>query len=275
MKVFITGIRGFLGSHLAAALGARGHQVRGSSALPGNLPCLRIGEPVDPAVFGDADTVVHCAYERRAGTEALNIAGARLLFAAAAGRRRVFISSHSARADAVSEYGRSKYVIGQFWLAGGGTVVRPGLVIGAGGSFGRSLTAIRGSRLIPLIDGGRDPVAVIAICDFSEAMVNVLEGGNLHEYNLFNAAMPRMREIVETVLRLDGRRAAILPVPFAAAFALVRAAETLHIPVPFNSGSLRTLKLNRHPVHVSNLIDVLSGGTGLEEALRRSVAVVT
>ena len=32
MKVFITGIRGFLGSNLAAALEARGHEVLGSSA---------------------------------------------------------------------------------------------------------------------------------------------------------------------------------------------------------------------------------------------------
>ena len=46
MKIFIIGIRGFLGSNLARALESRGHEVRGSSR-----ETIPIGDPVSPALF--------------------------------------------------------------------------------------------------------------------------------------------------------------------------------------------------------------------------------
>ncbi len=273
MKVFITGIRGFLGSNLAAALEARGHRVLGSSSAAGDALRMRIGEPVDPAVFGDADTIVHCAHDFRPGTLELNVAGSQLLFDAGRGRHRILISSHSARRDAVTEYGMSKYRIERFYLGEEETVVRPGLVIGAGGLFGRNLRTMRSLRIIPLIDGGRDAVPVVAISDFSEAMVNMIESGRRSVYNLFNKFMPGMREIVETVLRLQGRRALLVPLPYSLTFAAVRAAERLHVPLPFNSGSLRALKLNRKCVHQSDLPKLLNRETSLDAAIAHALGI--
>jgi nucleoside-diphosphate-sugar epimerase len=277
MKVFITGIGGFLGSNLARALEARGHEVIGSSrdGLNGaaNTARMRLGEPVDPVVFADADTIVHCAHDFRPGMLEVNVAGSRLLFSAGEGRRRIFVSSHSAREDAVGEYGIAKYRIERIYLAGGETVVRPGLVIGSGGLFGRYLRTIRNLRIVPLVDGGRDPVPVLAIADFSETMAALIESGRRSAYNLFNATMPSMRELVDTVLRLERRGALVVPLPFALAVAATKAAARLKVPGAFNAESLGTLRLNRRPVHESDLLKLSSRETSIEDAIARALGI--
>jgi nucleoside-diphosphate-sugar epimerase len=287
MKVFITGIRGFLGSNLAGALEARGHEVTGSSRdgsdVERSTARIRLGEPVDPAAFDDADTIVHCAHDFRPGAMELNVAGSRLLFDAGKGRHRIFVSSHSAREDAVGEYGISKYRIERIYLdrdapagglAGGETVVRPGLVIGSGGLFGRSLRTIRNLRIIPLVDGGRDPVPVLAIADFCEAMINLIESGRRSAYNLFNATMPSMREILDTVLRLEARRTLVAPLPYALTLAAVKAAGRLSVPLAINAESLRTLRLNRRPVHESDLLKLVSRETNFKDAIARALGMM-
>jgi nucleoside-diphosphate-sugar epimerase len=271
MKIFITGIRSFLGANLAHTLEARGHRVSGSSSEATHIARLRIGEPVDPAIFADTDTVIHCAHDFLPGAMERNVRGSRLILEAAGARRQIFMSSHSARPDAVSEYGIAKYRIERDYLEAGQTVLRPGLVIGAGGMFARHLHMIRNSRVIPLVDGGSDPVAVFALSDFSAVMTKVVETGGQLVLNLFNRTEPTMREIVDTVLRLSHQRALIVPVKYSLAAIGVTAAERLRLPLSFNSGSLRTMKLNRKRVHESNLLGLLNGETDLETAIAQSL----
>ena len=271
MKIFITGIRSFLGANLARTLEARGHRVSGSSSEATHLARLRIGEPVDPAIFADTDTVIHCAHDFLPGGLERNVRGSRLILEAAGERRQIFVSSHSARQDAVSEYGIAKYRIERDYLEAAQTVVRPGLVIGPGGMFGRHLHMIRNSRVIPLVDGGSDPVAVLALSDFSLAMTKVVEASGQLVLNLFNRIEPPMREIVDTVLRVDHRRALIIPVPYSLAAGGVAVAECLRLPLSFNSGSLSTMKLNRKRIHESNLREILGSETDLETAIAQSL----
>ena len=81
-----------------------------------------------------------------------------------------------------------------------------------------------------------------------------------------------MREIVETALRLRQRRALILPIPYTLAAFAVGAAERFRLPLSFNSGSLRAMKLNRKRLHESNLRSLLGDETDLETAIARSLA---
>lgn len=273
MNIFITGIRGFLGSNLARTLEARGHRVLGSSSEANDIARLRLGESVDPAIFCDSDTVIHCAHDFQRGALERNMHGSRLIFQAAGARRQIFISSHSAREDAVSEYGIAKYRVERLYLEAGQTVVRPGLVLGPGGMFGRHVRMVRCSRIIPLIDGGSHPVAVLALADFCLAMVKVVEAGGQMEENLFNSTEPTMRQIVETVLLLDGRRAVIVPVPYSLAAIAVNTAELLRLPLSFNSGSLRAMKLNRRRLHESSLRALLGVETDLGTAIARSLEI--
>jgi NADH dehydrogenase len=183
--VFITGVRGFIGSSLACHLTAQGHEVYGSTsrnhpveklAQVPNLTTLDLRDPVLPETLEAVDAVFHCAHDFSAG-QRVNHDGT-VAVARGADRfgvkRQVFVSSHSARPDAVSEYGRSKYALEQFFLEQKQLVVRPGLVAGGGGLFGRMIDRLLKARVVPLIAGGRDQVALVGVEDLCEAVCEVV-----------------------------------------------------------------------------------------------------
>jgi NADH dehydrogenase len=264
MKIFVIGGGGFLGSRLVRALAARGHEVRTSSSRDGSGDVrIRLGELVDAAIFGESEVVIHNAHDFAPGNIERNVTGARILFDAAAGRRRIFVSSHSARADAASEYGIAKYRIERFYLEAGENVVRPGLVIGDGGLFGRYLRTIRSLPVIPLIDGGRDLVPVLAVADYCAAMVCLVESGVSGAFNLFSERQPAMREVIEAV----SGNALLIPVPWGLAYGMAAVAHSLHVKLPFERSSLETIKLNRRSVHKSNLRALLEREMSLEDAV--------
>src|ERR1700723_1472322 len=98
MRIFITGIGGFLGSALAEHLAARGHEVRGSRRSE-----MQLGGPFEASVFAGMEVVIHCAHDFTPGARRKNVDGTRAWFDAAAAqgaRLQVLLSSYSARPDA-------------------------------------------------------------------------------------------------------------------------------------------------------------------------------
>ena len=217
MKIFITGIRGFLGSHLAASLRAAGHTVCGSARqADADIVGIRLGEPCDPANFSGCGVVIHAAHDFGRGAFARNVEGTKELFRAAreAGVvRQVFVSSYSARPRAAGEYGRAKYALERFFIDSGETVVRPGLVAGNGGLFARNVRMLAKLPVVPLVDGGRDLTAVIGIEDFCAAMAHIiaLPAG---AFNVFYEERPAMRRFVALVKQAAGQQARFANVPF-------------------------------------------------------------
>src|SRR6185437_10369822 len=125
MRIFITGVSGYLGSSLAQYLTAQGHTISGSSRRT-------------PANPDRADIVIHAAHDFTRGAMDRNLELTHAAFASAKKcgvKRQIFLSSYSARADAESEYGQTKYRLEQTFLDAGETVLRLGLVIGNGGLF--------------------------------------------------------------------------------------------------------------------------------------------
>lgn len=140
MKIGITGVNGFIGSHLAERLVAAGHRVRGLVRRTSDLRWVRT-LPIE-LVYGDLrdvaalealaagrDVVLHCAARTKAPNEsammATNLHGTRNAVdacSAAGARRFVFFSSLEAVGDArtreplteevplepITSYGRSK-----------------------------------------------------------------------------------------------------------------------------------------------------------------------
>jgi len=101
---------------------------------------LALNAVFDSAILRGVDAVVHCAWDVRPGAAPNNVAGTKRLVEAAEVEgvmHQVFISSSSAHASAVSDYGRSKLAVQDYMMAHGHAVARPGLVIGAGGLFAR------------------------------------------------------------------------------------------------------------------------------------------
>src|SRR6185369_7594112 len=134
-SILITGATGFIGARLATAALERGYAVRTltrsdwssapwvstSERFFGSLP-----SQIPATLFEGVDVVVHCAADvagegRQAA--AVNVEGTRRLAerARAAGVKTfIFLSSQSARVDAPSAYGQTKYAAEQVLRSVGG-----------------------------------------------------------------------------------------------------------------------------------------------------------
>jgi NADH dehydrogenase len=278
VKLFLTGVGGFLGSHLAAHWAASGHEVYGASRSGAIVPELRhvtrrvvpftLGEAIQPEDLAGVDVVVHLAYDRKAGFD-VNVEGTKLVYAAARAAgvpRQIFVSSYSARPESIAEYGRLKRQLETYFLERGETIVRPGLVVGNGGLFFRNMRKILRSPVMPLLDGGRDLLPVVAVDDFAAAMTTLLES-RAGAYNLFNPELVTMRQFMETINRAGGHRALYFNIPVSWASGLLSLSEKLRIKLPIDSDNLRALKQNQECIHKSDLQTLVPAYRSLKEMI--------
>jgi nucleoside-diphosphate-sugar epimerase len=275
--VLITGVNGFLGSQLAGALARRGWRVRGTVRTAAGINVniegltkkilLELGGPIDAGVFDGVDAVIHGAYDLRPGAMQKNIAGTQAAAeaAAAAGAvQQIFIGSYSAHTHAESVYGRSKYILQEYFLARGAAVARPGLVIGAGGLYARIAAALN-RPVVPLPDGGRDRVPVLALADFVAAVAAILERGVAGRFNLYNPEPVTLRALVESIRAANGSRTRLAPVPGSLLLAAARAAAAVGVPIPFDAENFLGLKANQKISDPSDLTDFVAAPLSLVE----------
>jgi len=230
VRVLLTGANGFVGSHTLEALLDAAHELRilirrtsDTSFIDTLLPTVevRYGELRDRASLRAAvkgvEAVVHCAAltaaVRRRDLYTVNAEGTRNLVdacnAAAAGMRQfVLVSSQAvsgpgtpgrparenAPARPVSHYGRSKMVSEWFvrrrcripW-----TILRPAAVYGPRDSdFFLVFRSVQ-SGLLPLVNGGRQPLNVVYVQDVARAVVTALGRRQAHG-RTYHVAHPRI-----------------------------------------------------------------------------------
>lgn len=279
-RVFVTGVAGFIGCRLAARLAAAGHEVLGSVrrpadarvARPGVAAChvLRLEDSPAPGLFRDIDTLVHLAFDLAPGRGSANLDGTLRLVQAARDsgvRRQLFVSSYSAGPQAVTEYGRTKWAIERRLPRDGMTIVRPGLVVGAGGLFGRLIRVMVRWPVVPLVDGGTAQVPVVAVKDLLEALATLVaaEGGG--EHNVFLPELVSLRRIIDELQRLLRRRRLILNVPSRALVPLLDLAAALKLPLPVRADNVRALAANQDVVCTSTLEALVADPQPLDQMI--------
>ncbi len=193
MRVLLTGASGFIGSRLARALTAEGHEVWGTTlsggAVPAGIAALELDlrdERQLAAVIEAArpEAIVHLAGLSHVGRSwsapgeyfQVNVVGSRNLLAAAAGRR-LLVASSAEVYGAVPEaeqpigedrpllpgtpYALTKAALELLARPGGATVVRAFNVVGPGQStdfalpaFAAQLAAIRAGSRAPVLSVG-------------------------------------------------------------------------------------------------------------------------
>lgn len=255
--VVITGASGFLGRALCERFAAGGWTVRALMRRPAESPFADanitafecdLPERIDASAFAGADVVIHAAYTTRvadrAQARAVNMRGtaAVLRHARRAGARFVFVSSCSAHAGALSYYGRSKYFIESRLDARRDLIVRPGLILGGGGLFARMCNTLCGSKIVPLFDGGGQPLQTVYLDDLAEAFF-VLAGrrqAGLHV--VAEAQSVAMRVFLRALTRQFGARPLFVSVPSTCAMPMLRLAETLRLPLPIGTENLLGLR---------------------------------
>jgi NADH dehydrogenase len=266
--VSVFGGTGFLGRRLVRRLASEGAAVRvavrhpdqARSALraPGlervTVFCADVRDQaaVAGAVAG-ADAVVNAvsAYVETGGVtfEAVHEQGAVTVAreAAAAGvARLVLVSGIGADPESGFAYvrvrGRGERVVQQAFP--GVTIVRPSAMFGPGDAlFGALAHLARRLPVLPLIGGGRTRLQPVYVEDVAEAIARILADPATagRTYELAGPEVYTMRELVMIVLRIIGRRLALLSVPFTVAKMQARLFELLPNP-PLTTGQVDLLK---------------------------------
>ncbi len=263
--MLITGATGFIGSRLAITATDQ-YGVRtlsradwiGPPAVAtgrrylGNLPGV-----IPEAAFEGVHVVVHCAAtaepnERKA--RAINVDGSIRLAELARNHgveTLIFLSSQSARPDAISSYGKTKFLAEQELLSLDGLqviILRPGIVVGPGGGglFGRLVSSVVRLPLVPLPDGGRTIVQPIHVDDLCEGILRCDRESAELDRTILKVGDPKGQRLAEFVQEIAlaylGRRRPTVSIPLGPIEAIVRLAEALHLPLPVSSTNLRGMR---------------------------------
>ena len=263
MRAFVTGATGFVGSHLAETLAARGHDVVALARRRDQHETLeKIGvRPVSGSLenersletaLANVEVVFHVAGVTDARNEAeflaVNDTGTRKLLDAtrrtAHGLRRfVHVSSQAAVGPSprgkplreeseprpITSYGRSK-LAGELAVRGSGlpwTVVRPPAVYGPRDKAFLKLFQLTRTGLAPVFGGGTQELSLVFVGDLVALLVSAGE----HEAaagQVFHAAhreIVQSRDVSRAAGAAMGKRPVVLPVPGLVASAVVGVIE--------------------------------------------------
>jgi len=285
MRVCILGLHSPIGRHMAAALAARNHQVIGTSrasrpredlaSLVENYHSLHLGEAADPNWFSNVDAVVYLAHDHSRGATRRNVQGIQDWFhtaSTAGANRHLFFTSYSSKAESRTDYGSIKFELESFFISRQQWIVRPGLVTSAEGLFGRMLRMVQKLPMLPLLDGGRDPVPLVALESVSTAVITILEKSMAPgSWNLHHPPPLSMKELLVCMRRLTKSHCRFIPIPAALPFALLRFTELLGLRLPLSADSIAAMKENRGIMRPSNLADLGIQDPPLKEQVTRLI----
>ncbi|HTM56827.1 MAG TPA: NAD-dependent epimerase/dehydratase family protein [Candidatus Udaeobacter sp.] len=249
LRVGITGAGGFIGSHAVRRFASLGHDVHAyqRGAPPGRPPSMGVAvhrfempDRIEPADFDGLDVLIHAAVveygPRHRDADDVNRRGTSRLIEIARERetRLVFLSTLSAHDRARSHYGRNKLELERLFDPARDAVLRLGLVLGDGGLFGGMVDLIRGASLIPLPDGGRQPIQTLDLEDLLTVLERVAMRRIAGRYELATAEVHTLRELYQAVIDRLGVKRTLVPVPLGLVGFGVAILESLGIPFSIN-----------------------------------------
>lgn len=267
MTFLVTGANGFIGSRLATLALERSHDVRTLTRSDwSHQPAVPIGHrffgsfpnQIPAGALRGVDVVVHCAAATQGNDrvmDAVNVMGtARLAQSArdAGVHTFVFLSSQSARPDALSAYGRTKYAAEQALRKLPGidvVILRPGLVCGPGsrGLFQRLCGMVESLAVLPLLGGGRAIVQPIHVDDLCTAIFECAARSKEFASAVLSLGDPQglpLAEFLQLIAKArHGKPKLALPIPLWPVELAVSMAEALHVPLPINSNNLKGMKV--------------------------------
>jgi nucleoside-diphosphate-sugar epimerase len=265
MRLLILGASGFIGSHLATRAVAAGHEVIAlcrKGRVPGfngRVEQWSLGDCIPVSFLRTMDCAVHLAHDftgRRGAERTISgtMYAAELITEAGVGKQ-IFFSSYNSGPNAVSLYGRTKTLLErQLSRCPGLIVVRPGLVLGHGGIYGRIARFVEKFPLVPLPDGGRDLLHVIKAERLCEEVLTLAANPEApRECNMFEKEPIRLRQLVLDAAAERGRKPTIVNIPSGVVKAALQFGGFLHLPLPVTAENLEGLLSSGQMSHISDL----------------------
>ena len=250
--IAITGANGFVGSTLVQSFLERGMRtvklVRTLSPLP--VTEERVFElefpPLSNLLQG-IDILIHCAFvsptEKHAATTDYNGSAALFELARKNGIQKIiFFSTVSAREDAVSAYGSSKYKMEQLLDPERDAIVKPALIIGNGGLFQRLLKQALIKRTVPLIENGKQPMQVIALTDIIRAVHSIIDRNLTGSFILANEENFSYKEMFKQIASVYGVYLRFLPLPVFPVRMALSISDMMGVKLPVSKENLSGLQ---------------------------------
>jgi nucleoside-diphosphate-sugar epimerase len=261
--VAITGASGFLGQELINRFITTGWQVLALSRTKPTIVSKNLkwvpydmNKPIPKETVKGISCLVHAAvckvgtvndevYEVNM-TAARNIKKLRL-------RKVIFVSSMSVQPDAVSVYARQKRDIEELLKGPNCVVLRFGLIVGNGGIVGDMVSMASRTRIVPIIDGGNQPLQVISLEDAALAVQNAAES---KQSGCFILAYPKVysyRQLYKVIFSTLRLRVVYVPVRSNLLCSVLRAVRFVGINLKFSEDNIRSLPTLRSYETEANL----------------------
>ena len=253
--IAISGATGFIGSQLCAHFVQQGYRVIGlCRSIPVNTMnnveyrIFNLENNPDAALFKDVMVFIHCAYLKGEEAKTINIEGTKKMLQAsrAAGvKKNIFFSSMSAHADALSAYGQQKLELEKEFFGSDDAIIRPGLVIGKGGLFLEMVKHIQSKGIVPLIDGGNQPLYTVHSSDVLKA-VEIIITKNLN--GIFTVAEPApvlYRDFYRELAKALNKKVWMINIPYSLMELLLSLTRLLSINTGVGKENLLGLKALR------------------------------
>ncbi len=248
--VVITGANGFLGSYLVDFFVTKGWKVR---ALVHNMP-KEINKGVEYHLYNllakpeqkileGADSVIHCAYAP--GDFNANVNGTKNLVEQSRKcgvKKNIFISSISANGNALAVYGKQKWACEKFYDQPNDLILRPGLILGNGGLFGQMKTYLQKKKLIPLIEGGNQPLQTVYIGNLAEVIYTSIEKNTNGTYTIASPEKLSYKDFYIQLCSTLNVSPTFVSVPHGLLYFCLFISETIGIKLPISRENLLGLK---------------------------------
>jgi len=265
MNILVTGVTGFVGSHLVEHLTAQGHTVRGLVRTPGERghlsPKAQVefvqGDVTRPETLAGAmkgtDAVVHLvaiAFEKGNATyEGMNAQGTRNVVKAAqaAGVKR-FVQQSALAADSKSPYAYLKSKgEGEDAVRASGldwTIVRPSVLVGPEDEFANALARwlVITPLAFPLVGDGQARFQPLWVEDMAVILTKTLDDPRTirQSYEVGGPEILTYEQMVKQILFALQRKRLLIKVPVALMTPIIKGMEVV-LPKPPATTSLLEL----------------------------------
>jgi NAD dependent epimerase/dehydratase family enzyme len=148
----------------------------------------------------------------------------------------------SAQENSPTTYGKQKFAIEKLFSCSQDVIVRPGLVIGNGGLVKEMINFIKKRKVVPLVNGGKQPIQTLYIDDLILAIDKIIEKNLQGSFTIAEPSAITYEKFYRDINYAFNLNAKFISVPYTLFYVAIAFADALKIQLAVSKDSLIGLK---------------------------------